>query len=149
MRFKFSNLNYYSLKALLKIAISLSDGVKIKKFGAPARKALQDRLDPTSESSKMIAEAPDPYMSPIPEISGGITPNSGLDEENSNGGKSRESEDDNSDEEQISRKKARLIMKKLTYSNGEQSPQVLVRDGSTVAYPARIAGHLRVKQVTH
>ena len=60
----------------------------------------------------------------------------------------REREDDNSDEEQNSRKRTKLNNKKIAYSNGELSPQVLVRDGSTVAYSARIAGHRRVKQVT-
>ena len=41
------------------------------------------------------------------------------------------------------------IKKKLTYSSGEYSPQVLVRDDSTVAYSARNAGYRRrVNQVT-
>ena len=53
-----------------------------------------------------------------------------------------------SDQERESRKKVRHIKKKLTYSSGERSPQVLVRNGSIVAYSARIAGHRRVKQVT-
>ena len=56
------------------MVISLSDGVKISKFGNSARKALLERLDPTSESSTRIAEASDPSMSPTPMNSGDSTP---------------------------------------------------------------------------
>ena len=63
------------------MVISHSDKIKIRKFGASARKALRGRLDPTSESSPRIAGSSDPSMSPIPEASGTSTPSSGLDEE--------------------------------------------------------------------
>ena len=124
--------------------MSFSNGEKIRKFGISARKALRERLDPTSESSTRIAEASDPSMSPNPEATGDSTPTS-IRDGVLRGGRKR---DEMSDEERHSRKKARHIKKKLTYSSGERSPQVLVRDGSTVAYEARIAGHRRVKQVT-
>ena len=37
---------------------------------------------------------------------------------------------------------------KLANTFGDSNPQVLVRDGNTVSYSARIAGHHRVKQAT-
>ena len=56
--------------------------------------------------------------------------------------------EDNSEDELEPRGKPRLFRKKLTYTSCRKSPQVLVRDGNSVAYEARIAGHRRVKQVT-
>ena len=91
-----------------------SDGIKIRKL-----KLLRERQDPTSESSTRIAGSSNPSMSPIPEASGSSILSSGLDEENSNGKKFRESDENNSDEEQNSRKRTNLTNKKLTYSNGD------------------------------
>ena len=128
--------------------ISFSGGVRIAKFGASARKVLRERLDPTSEPSTKIEKD----FRSIHELNsrglGRFHSYSEVDEKNSNGKTSRESEYDNSDDEQNSSKKVRLIKKKLPYSNGEPSPQALVHDGKTVAYSARTAGHRRVKQAT-
>ena len=130
------------------MVLSFTDGIKISRFGNSARKALRERLDPTSESSTRIAEASDPSMSPTSMNPVDSTPSSPKDGVLRGGTRTRKRNDEMSDEERDTRKKARHIKKKLTYSSGERSPQVLVRDGSTVAYGARIAGHRRVKQVT-
>ena len=106
------------------MVISFSDGVKISKFGNSARKALRERQDTTSESSTRIAEASDTSMSPTPMTSGGSTPDSMRDGVLRGGTKTRKRNDEMSQEERDSRKKARLISKKLTYSSGERSPQL-------------------------
>ena len=64
------------------MVISFSDGIKIRKFGESARKALRERLDRTSESSTRIAGSSDPSISPIRKASGNATPSSGQDDKN-------------------------------------------------------------------
>ena len=73
------------------MVISLSDGIKIRKFGASARKALQKQLDPTSESSTRITGSSDPSMSPVPGASGNSAASSSLDDKNHMGRNSEKS----------------------------------------------------------
>ena len=117
-----SNSVFYSRNYSLDYLIIRTEDAR--QSGASARKALQERLDPTSESSTRIAGSSDPSMSPrIPMTSGDSTPISGLDGVLSGGNRSRKRNDDMSDEERgKSRKKSRHIKKQFTYLSGEYNP---------------------------
>ena len=86
------------------MVISFPDGIKIKKLKNSTRKALRERLDPTSESSTRIAGSSGPSVCPTPMALGDSIPNSVKDGVLQGGSRSRKISEETSDDERNLRK---------------------------------------------